>query len=104
MKLIKELSEIIEDEIGDVQKYAKMAIEVKDEHPALADVLYNISRQEADHMNKLHEQVAKLIIEYRDKNGTPPADMLAVYDYLHKKQIEEYAGAKRYQDIYTGGK
>ena len=33
MKLIKELEELIEDEIRDVKKYAKMAVELKDENP-----------------------------------------------------------------------
>lgn len=102
MKLIKELSEMIEDEIGDVRKYAKKALEVRENYPLLADVLYSISRQESEHMNKLHEQVARIIADYRAKNGEPPADMLAIYDYLHKKQIDEYADAKRYQDIYSG--
>ena len=102
MKLIKELSEMIEDEIKDVRKYAEKAVALKSEHPAMADVLMNISKQEGEHMNKLHEQVSKLISEYRGKNGEPPADMMAVYDYLHQKQIEEYAEAKRFQDIYLG--
>ena len=46
MKLIKELEELIEEEIHDVKKYAKMATELKEEHPALAQVLYNIKHQE----------------------------------------------------------
>ena len=102
MKLIKELSEMIEDEINDVRKYAKFALEIKEEHPALSDVLFGISRQESDHMNKLHDQVSKLITEYRETNGEPPVEMLAVYEYLHKKEIEDYADARRYQDIFAG--
>lgn len=102
MKLIKTLSEKIEEEITGVKDYAKLAIEVREEYPMLGDVLFTISRQEADHVNKLHEQVARVIQEYRQKEGEPPADMLAVYNYLHEKHIEAFAEAKRYQDIYQG--
>ena len=41
MQIIKELEELIEDEIHDVKKYAKMAVELKEKHPALAQTLYN---------------------------------------------------------------
>ena len=100
MKIIRELEEMIEDEIHDIKKYAKMAAEVKDEHPTLAQALYTISTQEDTHQAKLHNEVVKIIEEHRRMHGEPPATMMAVYDYLHKKQIEKAAEAKRYQDVY----
>ena len=102
MKLIKELEELIEEEIHDVKKYAKMATELKEEHPALAQVLYNISMQENDHQAMLHSEVVKIVEQYRKTNGSPPVAMLAVYDYLHKRHIEKLAEARRYQEIYKG--
>ena len=100
MKLIKELEEQIEDEIHDVKKYAKMATELKGEYPALAQVLYTISTQEDSHQAMLHAEVVKIIEEYRRKHGSPPEAMMAVYDFLHKRHIEDLAEAKRYQEIY----
>ena len=100
MKLIKELEELIEDEIRDVEKYAKMAAELKSEHPNLAQVLYSISTQEDAHQAALHTEVVTLIEEHRRKHGEPPAAMMAVYDYLHKRHIENLAEARRYQEIY----
>ena len=100
MKLIKELEEKIEDEIHDVKEYAEMAAEVKAEHPSLAQVLYNISVQEDAHQAALHSEVVKLIEEHRRTRGDPPAEMMAVYDYLHKRHIEKLAEARRYQDLY----
>lgn len=100
MKLIKELEELIEDEIRDVKKYAKMAIELKDENPSLAQVLYTISTQEESHQASIHTEVVKIINEYKRTKGEPPAAMLAVYDFMHKRHIENMAEARRYQDMY----
>ena len=54
MKLIKSLEELIEDEIHDVKKYAKMATELKAEYPQLAQTLYTISTQEDGHQALIH--------------------------------------------------
>ena len=100
MKLIRELEELIEDEICDVKKYAKMATELKAEHQGLAQVLYTISTQEETHQASIHTEVVKLIEEHKRKHGEPPAAMLAVYDYIHKRHIDALAEARRYQDMY----
>lgn len=100
MKIIQELEDLIEEEISDIKKYAKLAIEMKAEYPSLAQVLYTISTQEEGHKNMLHNEVVKLIESYRSKHGAPPAEMAAVYDYIHKRHIEKAADAKRYQEMY----
>ena len=100
MKLIKELEELIEDEIHDIKKYAKMAVELKSEHPGLAQTLYTISTQEDAHQAMLHNEVVKIIEQHRKTKGDPPAEMMAVYEYVHKRHIEKLAEAKRYQELY----
>jgi hypothetical protein len=102
MKLIRDLEERIHDEIGDIKWYAKKAAELKAEHPTLAQVLYNISTQEDAHQAAIHNEVVKIIEEHRRTHGDPPATMMAVYDYLHKKAIDELAEARMYQDVYKG--
>lgn len=100
MQLIKELEELIEDEIHDVKKYAKMAIELKEKHPSMAQVLYTISTQEDAHQAALHNEVVKIVDEYKRTKGEPPAAMMAVYEYLHKRHIEKLAEARSYQELY----
>lgn len=102
MKIIKTLSKKIEEEICDAKSYAKMALEVREQYPELSRTLYNISLQEMEHMNLLHNEVADLIKRYREQNGEPPAEMLAVYNYLHVEQIEKAAEVKSYQSMYSG--
>ena len=103
MKLIKEIEELIEEEVHDVKKYAKMAVELKADHPQLAQVLYTISAQEEGHQQMLHNEVVKIIGDYRREHGEPPAAMMAVYEYVHKKHIDKLAEAKRYQEMYRNG-
>ena len=100
MELIRKLAEQIEEEIHGAKHYAKMAAELKSERPQLAQVLYTISTQEDSHQQTLHNEVVKLVEQYRKEHGEPPAAMMAVYDYLHKRHVEKLAEARRYQEMY----
>lgn len=100
MEIIKRLTERIHEEIEDMEGYAKFAIEVKETYPMLAHTLYSIALQEEEHQAKIHEQVVKIIEQYRRDHGAPPPEMMAVYNFLHGKAIEELAEARRYIEIY----
>ena len=100
MKIIKILSEKIEEEIKDAKSYADMSIKYKEEYPELSRTLYTLSLQEMEHMNLLHNEVTTIIKRYRETNGEPPVEMMAVYDYLHNKQIENSLEVKTLQNMY----
>ena len=100
MKIIEWLSDKIEEEINDSKCYAEKALMLKSERQKLADTLMKLSEEEMKHMTLLHNEVVDIINEYRKTNGEPPADMLAIYEYLHRKQIDKSAEVKAMQIQY----
>lgn len=88
MQIIEKLSDMIEEEMNDAEKYIRCAMKWKEEKPALAQTFARLSNEEMGHMNLLHDQVTAIITEYRKEKGEPPEKMLAIYDYLHKKHID----------------
>lgn len=100
MKEIKLLMEHIEDELCDAHTYAELALEYKSTAPETADLFEKLAAEEMNHMNMLHKEVVRLIEEYRREKGAPPADMMAVYEYLHKRAIEKTEAVGVLQGLY----
>ena len=102
MEIIKKISKQIEEELEGAEMYAKCALKYREENPTLAKTFFDISMDEMKHVDLLHGEVVKLIERHRATKGEPPAAMMAVYEYLHEKQIEEANEVKMYQSQYRG--
>ena len=94
MRLIEELSDLISEEIDDAERYAKRALDHRDAQPGVAKLFNTLAMQELDHAESLHGVVVDVIAEYKRDHGEPPADMMAVYNYLHKRQTAHLADVK----------
>ena len=100
MKIIECLSELIEDEIEDADKYIDLAMKWKTDEPDTADLFYELSLEEMGHMQKLHNEVTELIEEYRKENGDPPKEMMYIYKYLHERHIKYASKVKSKQELF----
>ena len=94
MKVIAKVVDLIGEELCDAKKYIKLAERYR-EHESLSECFATLSEAEMGHVRKLHDEVEKLIAEVRERDGEPPAEMLAIYNYEHKKQIEKAAKIRR---------
>lgn len=102
MKIIEKLSDMIEDEIEDAEKYAMCALDKKETYPQLAESFYKIANEEMGHMNILHTLAVQLIEDYKKKTGEPPEAMKTLYNILHRKHIEHAAAVKGMLALYKG--
>ena len=100
MKIIKCLSDKIEDELEDASAYIDLAMKWKSEDPVTAELFYDLSVEEMGHMERLHRQVTELINVYRREHGEPPSDMMVLYNYLHEKHIGKATQIKVKQGMY----
>lgn len=100
MKIIKCLSEKIEEELHDADAYIELAMRWKAENPETADLFYELSTEEMGHVDKLHNDVARVIDEYRREHGEPPKEMMVLYDFLHEKHIGTAMQIKVKQGMY----
>ena len=102
MKIIMKLVSLIDDELCGAKEYIKLAMRQREEHPGLADTFADLAEAEMGHVTKLHEEVTNLIEKVRQRDGEPPAGMLAVYDYEHEKQISKASKIKQMISEYRG--
>jgi len=100
MKIIKCLSEKIEDELEDASDYIELALKWKEEQPETAELFYELSVEEMGHMARLHDHVEELIEKHRQEQGEPPKEMMFLYEYLHAKHKEAATQIKVKQGMY----
>ena len=100
MKILDKISDYIHEEIHDADKYVRAALVYKEEYPEIAETFYVLSVEEVSHVQILHNAAIQIITRYKKENGEPPKDMLAIYNYVHKKLIDEEKEVKILQNMY----
>lgn len=99
MEIIKQISEKIDEELHDAEKYIKCAYKVDEDYPQVADVYYKLSLEEMNHVTMLHDVVVRIINDYKQRNEVPK-EMQLLYDYLHERQIKWAAKIKAKQEQF----
>ena len=102
MRIIEILTERIEEELDDAESYIEMSLQYREEFPMVAKTFCELSMQEMDHVEMLHNDVKDIIEKHKREHGEPPAAMMAVYEFVHKKEIKKAAKIKLLQNQYKG--
>lgn len=101
MKVIKTIVENIEEETDGAENYAKLATQYKETDKMLADVYAKLAAVELDHVNLLHDQVVRVIKDWKATSGKEvPVSMQAVWDYEHQRSIDKVAKIKALLEMY----
>ena len=100
MKIIKLISEKIQKQLDCAEDYARLAIEYKDTHPEAAKTFYDLSLTRMDGIKILHDRVVSIINAYKAEKGDPPAPMMAIYNYLHERNIDKSISVKKLQQMF----
>lgn len=100
MKKIEMLVDMIDEELSGAENYIRKALDYKEKDKELAETFYRLSGDEMTHVDTLHKQVAEIIMDYKRKNGEPPAVMEALYEYLHKRHMAKAEKITNMQNMY----
>lgn len=99
MEIIRRISEKIDEELLDAEKYIKCAYKVEEDFPQLANTYYELSLEEMKHVTMLHDAVVAIINEYK-RDHEVPEGMKVLYDYIHERQIKKASKIKSKQEQF----
>jgi hypothetical protein len=100
MRIIKELSKRIKEELHDAEWYAKAALEQKADHPDVADAYHHLAKEEMGHANLIHEKVVAIIRKASAEREPPPV-MRELWAWQHEEIVEEEAEVVRLIEMYN---
>ena len=99
MREIKELSELIEDEIEAATDYTEAA--EKTHHEELRRLYVELAHAELGHIDKLHTKVKEMIEKTRSKSIIPPAGMLEMWSMEHERMVRKVSKIKMRLDVVS---
>lgn len=102
MLVIKHLSKQIKNLICQAEEYARCALDYKETDKMLADAYFAKASARIKDIDDFHEQVTRIITNYRKEKGDPPAAMQALYDYIHEEEIENVREVRVLMEMYKG--
>lgn len=89
---IRQLSIHIREQLNDAEKYMRQAIYYKTDDPKLAQMYFNLAKAEVDHATSEHDQVVRIINEYKgDPNTQTMRIMKEMWNWQHQQMIQNKA-------------
>ena len=90
LKAIQVIINHMNDTLDEAYDYYKDYTIFKDEYPRMGTVALEMAQTHLNLYLKWHEVVVSMINDYKTKSGELPPTMKSLYDYEHKKLVEEY--------------
>lgn len=100
MKILTDLIKKSSDTLDEIEWYAEKAQHIRLENKSLADTYIKIAEMHIDIYGMLHNRMAALITEQKEKGVAVPPTMQVIWDYEHEKLVKEFAGAKYLVEEY----
>lgn len=100
-KVFEKMMEYVFEEANDSEKYAKLALKYKADHPDLAKMFEDMSADEYKHMKMLCDHLTKLAGAHEEKHI--PIDMVAAWNYVKGGMLHEQSmRIKHLHGTYSG--
>lgn len=90
MKAIQVVIEHMNDTLKEANEYYRDYVMFKESQPKVAQLCIEMAQTHLSLYNKWHELIVYIINEYKEKGNEIPKTMQEIYDYKHKKLVEEY--------------
>ena len=90
----------MEHRLDAAEEAIKQALIYKNEWPDVAQKYYLDSIDLINMHQRYHDQIIVLINGYKKEKGEPPAPMMAIYNYMHERLIEQFAKIKAWQEEF----
>ena len=102
MKCMEMIMEDMADEVEGAEHYAELAVKYKDHDHDLAEMYYNMSKQEAGHAENLYAQGHRIMCKIKENDPEDYKKMLWAWEWEHGKTMEELGEARVLQEMYRG--
>ena len=99
MKTIKMLAKQIREELKDAEKYAKDALEYKNECAIAADTFYRLSGEELDHANLLYDAASR-VMEKMGRETVMQEFLHEVWEWEHEHMLDEAKEIRHMLEMY----
>ena len=90
MKAIQVVIDHMHDTLAEADDYYRDYIMFKDTAPRVASTSLEMAKTHLSLYMKWHEIVVAIITEHKEKGHQVPPIMQSLYDYEHKKLVEEF--------------
>ena len=100
MKIIKDIIKKMDDTLEEIEFYAKEAHHLRVDYKQLADAYEKIGEMHIEIYKMLHDRVVALINEQKEKGVVVPPEMMAIWDFEHRKLMGKFNEFKYMLDEY----